>query len=163
MPPSFHVKIPLRLPAPRIAAAVTLLAVLRMYQRTLAVRARQAFRASRQHSRGGLLPLLRRVIARQRLRDGIPQREDPIGPDAVRVAVLNADQLPRDLVHRNPVAERETDEPAYAFQVGLDHAAGLGDGRVRLERLPVKGIDGQVHLAVNAIDRDRFPSHPGWP
>src|SRR5439155_683944 len=96
------------------AAAVTLLAVLRMYQRTLAVRARQAFRASRQHSRGGLLPLLRRVIARQRLRDGIPQREHPLGPDAVRVAVLNADQLPRDLVHRNPVAERETDESAHA-------------------------------------------------
>src|SRR5437867_9312265 len=136
MPPSFHVKIPLRLPAPRIAAAVTLLAVLRMHQRTLAVRARPAFRASRQHPRGGLLPLLRRVIARQRLGNGVPEREDTIRPDAVRVAVLNADQLSRDLVHRDPVAERETDEPAYAFQVGLDHAAGPSDGRERLERLP---------------------------
>src|SRR2546430_6439570 len=116
MPPSFHLKVPQRLPAPRIAAAVTLLAIFRVHQRTLAIRARQAFRASRQHSRSGILPLLRQVIARQRLGDGVPEREDPIRPDTVRVAVLNADQLPRYLVHRDLVAERETDQPTHALQ-----------------------------------------------
>src|SRR5207245_7027594 len=107
----------LRLAAPPGPPVVTLLAILRVHQLTLAVRARQAFRASRQHSRSGVLLLLRRVITRQRLGDGVPEREDTTCPDAVRVAVLNADQLPRDLVHRDPVAERETDDPAHAFQV----------------------------------------------
>ena len=91
--------------------------------------------------------------------DGIPERQDPIGAHPIGVAVLDANQLARDLMHRNPIAQCQTNEAADTLEVGLNHAASLGHSGEGLKRLAAHGIDREIHLPIAGIDRNRLTAH----